>query len=93
MLAIERTHKRRRQMNIFSSLVGFISNDPQSMRLDAVSKRVRDYMGEIRYLTIADGNREMRGDLERLRGDFYHTIKIASENDKKSRTKFSNEKN
>ena len=73
-------------MNILRTLIGFISDDPQSMRLNAVSERVRQQMGDVGYLTIADGKREMRGDMERLRGDFHKAIKEASENDKKSRT-------
>lgn len=87
MLIIERIHIRRRQMNIFHTLLGFLADDSDSMRLDAVSKRVREQMGDLSYKTIADSKREMRGDMERLRGDFHKAIKEASNNDKKSRTK------
>lgn len=73
-------------MNIFRTLIDFISDDPQSMRLDAVRGRVRQQMGDVRYLTIADSKKEMRGDMERLRGDFHKAIREASDNDKKSRT-------
>lgn len=87
MLIIERTHKRRRQMNIFRTIFGFISDDPRSMRLDAVERRVRKQIRDVGYLTIADGKREMRGDVERLRKDFHRVIIQASKNDQKSRTK------
>ena len=73
-------------MYIFRTLIDFISDDSESMRLDAVEMRVRDQIGDVRYKTIADSKREMRGDVERLRSDFNKAIKEASENDKKSRT-------
>lgn len=87
MLIIERIHIRRQQMNIFRVLIDFLSDGPDSMRLDATSKRVREQIGDLHYKTIADSKREMRGDMMRLRGDFHKAIKEASENDKKSRTK------
>lgn len=73
-------------MNILRTLMDFLSDDPQSMRLNAVEKRVREQMGDVRYKTIADSKREMRGDVERLRSDFHKAIREASNNDKKSRT-------
>lgn len=74
-------------MNIFRTIFDFLTDDSDSMRLDAVSKRVREQMGDLSYKTIADSKREMRGDMERLRGDFHKAIREASDNDKKSRTK------
>lgn len=74
-------------MNIFRTFIDFVSDDSQSLRLDAVSKRVREQIGDVRYLTIADSKREMHSDVVRLRGDFYNAIKEASQNDKKSGTK------
>lgn len=74
-------------MNIFRTFLDFLADDPDSLRLDAVSKRVREQMGDLSYKTIADSKREMRGDMMRLRGDFHKAIKEASDNGKKSRTK------
>lgn len=74
-------------MNIFRTILGFLEDDPKSMRLGAASERVRKELGDLRYKTIADSKREMRGDMERLRGDFHKAIREASENGKKSRTK------
>lgn len=74
-------------MNIFRAILGFVEDDPKSMRLGAVSERVREEFGDLRYKTIADGKREMRGDMERLRGDFHKAIREASKNGKKSGTK------
>lgn len=74
-------------MNIFRTILGFIEDDPKSMRLGAVSERVREELGDLRYKTIADSKRDMRGDVVRLRGDFHKAIRIASDNGKKSRTK------
>lgn len=79
-------------MNIFRAIFDFLADDSDSMRLDAVSKRVREQMGDLNYKTIADSKREMRGDMMRLRGDFNKAIKEASDNDKKSRTKQNNGK-
>lgn len=73
-------------MNIFRAFIGFLSDSPDSMRLDATSKRLRDN-NDLRYMTIADSKREMRSDMMRLRGDFHKAIKEASDNVKKSRTK------
>lgn len=87
MLIIERIHIGRQQMNIFRVLIDFLTGSPDSMRLDATSKRVREQIGDLHYKTIADSKREMHGDMMRLRGDFHKAIKEASENDKKSRTK------
>jgi len=72
-------------MDIFCSLMGFLRGDDNSMRIDAVSRRMLEDI-ELRYKTIADSKREMRGDMERLRGDFYKSVKTVSENGKKSRT-------
>lgn len=74
-------------MNIFRTILCFVEDDPKSMRLGAVSERVRKELGDLRYKTIADSKREMRGDMERLRGDFHKAIREASENGKKSGTK------
>lgn len=74
-------------MNILRTILGFIEDDPKSMRLEAVSERVREELGDLRYKTIADSKREMRGDVERLRGDFHKAIRTASDNGKESRTK------
>lgn len=87
MLMVERIHIRRQQMNIFRALIDFLTDSPDSMRLDATGKRVREQIGDLQYKTIADSKREMRGDMMRLRGDFHKAIKEASDNDKKSRTK------
>lgn len=74
-------------MNIFRTILGFIEDDPKSMRLGAVSERVREELGDLHFKTIADSKREMHGDVVRLRGDFHKAIRIASNNGKKSRTK------
>lgn len=74
-------------MNFFRTILGFIEDDPRSMRLGAVSNRVREELGDLRYKTIADSKREMRSDVDRLRGDFHKAIRQASYNGKKSRTK------
>lgn len=74
-------------MKIFRTVLGFLEDNPKSMRLGVVSERVREDLGDLRYKTIADSNREMRGDMERLRGDFHKAIRKASENGKESRTK------
>lgn len=74
-------------MNIFRAFIGFLADSPDSMRLDATEKRVREQIGDLQYKTIADSKREMRDDMMRLRGDFNKAIKEASNNDKKSRTK------
>lgn len=74
-------------MNILRAFTGFLTDGEDSMRLDAVSRRVREQMGDLSYKTIADSKREMRGDVMRLRGDFRKAIKDASDNDKESRTK------
>jgi len=73
-------------VNIFSAISGFLEDDPKSMRLGRVSERLREELGELRYKTIADSKREMRGDVENLRGDFRKAIKEASKNGKESRT-------
>lgn len=73
-------------MNFFRAFLGFLEDDPKSMRLGAVSERLREELGDLRYKTIADSKREMRGDLMRLRGDFHKAIREASDNGKKSRT-------
>lgn len=74
-------------MNIFRAFIDFLTDSPDSMRLDATAKRVREQIGDLQYKTIADSRREMRGDMMRLRGDFHKAIKEASVNDKKSRAK------
>lgn len=74
-------------MNIFRTFIGFLTDSPDSMRLGATSERVRKEIGDLRYKTIADSKREMRGDMMRLRGDFRKAIRMASQNDEKSRTK------
>lgn len=74
-------------MSIFRAIFDFLADDSSSMRMDAVSKRVREQMGDLSYKTIADSKREMRGDMERLRGDFHKAIQEASDNGKKSGTK------
>lgn len=74
-------------MNIFRTILDFLEDDPTSMRLGAASERVRKELGDLRYKTIADSKREMRGDMKRLRGDFCKAIKEASDNGKKSGTK------
>lgn len=85
MLIIEQIQLRRRQMNIFHTLIGFLNGSDDSMRLDAARKRVKE-LDNLRYYTIADSKREMRGDMERLRGDFHKAIREASKDGKKSRT-------
>lgn len=74
-------------MDILRTVYDFITDDPQSMRLNAVRKRVREELGEIRYKTVADGRREMREDVHRLRNDFRKAVKQASEHEQESRTK------
>ncbi len=73
-------------MNIFCAISGFMEDAPDSMRLGRVSERLRKEFGDLRYKTIADSKREMRGDVENLRGDFRKAIKEASNNGKESRT-------
>ena len=74
-------------MNLLRTIIGFFDDDPQSLRFETTARRVHSQLGELRYMTIADSKREMRGDVERLHRDFHNTIREASENDKTSRTK------
>ena len=74
-------------MNILRTFIGFLQGDDDSLRIDAVRERLHGREDELRYMTIADGKREMRGDMMRLHGDFRKAINEASDNDKKSRTK------
>lgn len=72
-------------MNLFRAFLDFLADDRKSMRLDAVSERMRDEFGDLRYKTIADGKRDMRDDMRRLHGDFRKAMNKASENGKESR--------
>lgn len=80
MLTIKMTFQvRRQQMKIFRSIMDFLAEGSNSMRLDAVKTRVRKEIGDLQYKTIADSKREMRDDMMRLRGDFHTAINEASE--------------
>lgn len=72
-------------MNIIKTVIDFLEGTDDSMRIDAVRKRM--HTDDLRYITIADSRREMHDDMIRLRGDFHKAIKKASENVKTSRTK------
>lgn len=85
MLTLETIRIRRQRMNIIKTVIDFLEGTDDSMRIDAVRKRVNT--DDLRYVTIADSRREMRDDMMRLRGDFHKSIKKASEDVKTSRTK------
>lgn len=70
------------KMKLLRTIIGFFDDDPQSLRFEATARRVRSELGELRYMTIADSKREMRGDVERLRRDFHNAIREASDNGK-----------
>lgn len=73
-------------MNLFNAILELLQGSDDSMRIDAVIERLKKREEELRYKTIADGKREMHGDLTRLYSDLQKAIKEASENDEKSRT-------
>ena len=65
-------------MKIFRSLIDYITDSPESMRLEAARMRVHENLGELRYKTISDSKQEMRGDLLRLSRDFSKATQEAS---------------
>lgn len=74
----------RKKMNPFVALTRFLEGKPGSLRWGSLS--VSEEVGDLRYRTIADGKRDMRGDLRRLGSDWKRSVDKLSENGKKSRT-------
>lgn len=85
MLIIKLSHIRRRHMELLRIFVGFLEGSDNSLRIDVVKERMRN--DELRYKTMADSKREMRGDMQRLLTDLKTAIEKTSQNGKESRTK------
>ncbi|MCM1216537.1 MAG: hypothetical protein NC209_04000 [Alistipes sp.] len=72
-------------MELLRIFVGFLEGSDNSLRIDVVKERMRN--DELRYKTMADSKREMRGDMQRLLTDLKTAIEKTSQNGKESRTK------
>ena len=64
-------------MNIFSAFIRFLTGKPGSLRFGTIT-----HTQDLNYETIADGKRNLRGDIARLGIDWKKTVKSASHHGK-----------